>query len=179
MTLSWRRIALFVETIAFTIVVPGTVAFWLPPLVLDPARLAMPATWSVVQFAALVPLAAGAAIYARCVWDFAMRGRGIPLPIDHPKQLVVTGLYRYVRNPMYLGVLLFLLGWALFLQYPAFVLYATVWFGLVNLFVLLYEEPNLRRKFGESYLRYMAAVGRWIPGRRYVVDVVVKDGSSR
>jgi protein-S-isoprenylcysteine O-methyltransferase Ste14 len=135
--------------------------------VLERDKLVMPTNWSIVQFVALIPLSIGAAIYARCVWDFATRGRGIPMPIDHPKELVVSGLYRYVRNPMYLGVLLFLLGEALFLHYPAFVLYTAVWFGFVNLFVLLYEEPNLRRRFGESYEGYTAAVGRWVPGRRY------------
>ncbi len=167
MSISWRRIGLFTEAIVFTILVPGTVAFWLPLVVLDASKLVVPRAWSVVQFSALGPLAVGASIYARCVWDFVTRGRGIPMPIDHPKQLVVGGLYRYVRNPMYLGVLFFLLGEALFLRYPAFVLYTAIWFGFVNLFVLLYEEPNLRRKFGESYTRYTVAVGRWVPGRRY------------
>ena len=167
LSFSWRRISLFIEALAFTVLVPGTIAFWLPLVVLDASKLVVPRAWSVAQFWALVPLAVGASIYARCVWDFVMRGRGIPMPIDHPKQLVVSGLYRYVRNPMYLGVLLFLLGEALFLRYPAFVLYTAIWFGFVNLFVLLYEEPNLRRRFGESYTRYTAAVGRWVPGRRY------------
>lgn len=70
----------------------------------------MPQPWTVAQFAALVPLTLGAAIYFRCLWEFAVRGRGIPAPLDHPKQLVVTGLYLYVRNPMYLGVLTVLAG---------------------------------------------------------------------
>ena len=166
--MSWRRTGLFIEAIVFTIIVPGTIAFWLPPIVLDASRFVVPRSWSIAQFAALVPLAIGAAIYARCVWDFVTRGHGIPLPIDHPTQLVVSGLYRYVRNPMYLGVLLFLLAEALFLEYPAFVIYTAIWFGFVNLFVLAYEEPNLRRKFGDSYTRYTAAVGRWIPSRPYV-----------
>jgi protein-S-isoprenylcysteine O-methyltransferase Ste14 len=166
--MSRRRVGLFLEEIVFTILVPGRIAFWLPLGAFDRARFALPPTWSIVQYVALGPLAVGAAIYLRCVWDFMTRGAGIPMPIDHPRQLVVSGLYRYVRNPMYLGVLLFLLGEALFLQYPAFAIYAAVWFGFVNLFVLLYEEPNLRRRFGESYARYTAAVGRWIPGRRYV-----------
>ena len=167
MSFSRRRIGLVIEAILFTLLVPGAVAFWLPLVVLDTSKLDVPRAWSVAQFVALVPLTVGAAVYGRCVWDFVTRGRGIPMPIDHPKQLVVSGLYRYVRNPMYLGVLFFLLGEALYLRYPAFVLYTAIWFGFVNLFVLLYEEPNLRRKFGESYTRYTAAVGRWVPGRRY------------
>src|SRR5690349_22548193 len=109
-----RRILLTVEAVVFTLVVPMTVAFWLPRVILDPRRLAVPERWSLPQFLALVPLAVGAAIYLRCLWEFAARGRGIPAPVDHPKELVVSGLYRYVRNPMYLGVLLFLLGEALF-----------------------------------------------------------------
>jgi protein-S-isoprenylcysteine O-methyltransferase Ste14 len=104
----------------------------------------------------------------RCLWEFAARGRGIPAPIDHSKQLVVTGLYRYVRNPMYLGVLLFLLGESLFLEYRGFLFYALGWLLVVHLNVLIYEEPNLRRKFGSSYELYASAVRRWVPGRRYV-----------
>jgi protein-S-isoprenylcysteine O-methyltransferase Ste14 len=116
---------------------------------------------------ALLPLGLGAAIYLRCVWEFATRGRGIPAPLDHPKQLVVTGLYRYVRNPMYLGVLLFLLGESLFFQYRDFLLYTLGWLVFVHLNVLFYEEPNLRRKFGSSYEHYTRAVGRWIPRQKY------------
>jgi protein-S-isoprenylcysteine O-methyltransferase Ste14 len=164
---SLRRIGLFLETIVFTVLVPGTVVFWLPGAILDERKLAFPASWSVVQFAALLPLGVGTAIYLRCLWEFATRGRGIPAPIDHPKQLVVTGLYRYVRNPMYLGVLLFLFGESLFLQYWNLFVYALAWLVFVHLNVLLYEEPNLRRKFGPSYERYTAAVRRWVPGRKY------------
>lgn len=163
----WRRVALLVEIVLFTVLVPGTVAFWLPRAIFGTRRLALPATWGAAQLAALLPLALGAAIYVWCVWDFATRGRGIPAPVDHPKELVVTGLYRYVRNPMYLGVLLFLLGEALFYQYWSFLVYAIAWLLVVHLAVLIYEEPNLRRKFGDSYVRYTAAVRRWIPGRRY------------
>jgi len=164
---SSRRIGLFLETIIFTVLVPGTVVFWLPGVILDSGRLALPASWSVAQFVALLPLGLGTAIYLRCLWEFATRGRGIPAPIDHPKQLVVTGLYRYVRNPMYLGVLLFLLGESLFLQYRNLFFYAISWLLFVHLNVLFYEEPNLRRKFGDSYERYTAAVRRWVPGRKY------------
>ena len=163
----WRRIGLLLEAILFTVLVPGTVAFWLPPLILDGRRLLMPRSWSTAQFVALIPLGLGASIYLRCLWEFAAKGRGIPAPVDHPKELVVTGLYRYVRNPMYLGVLLFLFGEALFVEYPGFLLYAIGWLAVVHLNVLLYEEPNLRKKFGASYERYTAAVSRWLPGPRY------------
>jgi protein-S-isoprenylcysteine O-methyltransferase Ste14 len=165
---SVRRIGLFLEAIAFTVLVPGVVAFWLPRAFLDDRRLTWAVSWSAVQFAALVPLGLGAAIYLRCLWEFASKGRGIPAPIDHPKQLVVTGLYRYVRNPMYVGVLLFLLGESLFLQYWDFLLYAMAWLLFAHLGVLVYEEPNLRRKFGSSYKDYTAAVHRWLPGRKYM-----------
>ena len=102
-----RSFGLFLETIAFTIVVPGTVTVLIPSRILgDEARILFQPS-AVTSFIALLPLSLGAAIYFRCLWEFAARGRGIPLPIDHPKQLVVTGLYRYVRNPMYVGVLIF------------------------------------------------------------------------
>lgn len=162
-----RRIGLFVETIVFTILVPGTVAFWLPDAIFDAPTLAPPASWSVARVVALVPLGLGTAIYLRCLWEFATRGRGIPAMIDHPKQLVVSGLYQYVRNPMYLGVLLFLIGESLFLESRGFFVYAIAWLLFVHLNVLVYEEPNLRRKFGPAYERYCTAVRRWIPGRRY------------
>jgi protein-S-isoprenylcysteine O-methyltransferase Ste14 len=162
-----RGIGLALESILFTILVPGAVAFWLPPVFLDRIRLALPAGWSITQTLALIPLVLGAVVYLRCLWEFAHRGRGIPAPIDHPKELVVSGLYRYVRNPMYVGVMLFLIGEAIFLRYMGMLVYAFAWLAIVHLNVLLYEEPNLRRKFGGSYDRYTAAVRRWLPGRPY------------
>ena len=163
----WRDAALFLEAIAFTVLVPGTVTIWLPRDVLDLWGDISPSPWTARHNAALVPLAIGLAVYARCVWDFAARGRGIPAPLDHPTQLVVTGLYRYVRNPMYVGGLLVLLGEALFFGSLPFLTYTAFWFALVHIAVLVYEEPNLRRKFGSSYDDYTAAVGRWLPGRSY------------
>jgi protein-S-isoprenylcysteine O-methyltransferase Ste14 len=114
-----------------------------------------------------LPFGLGLAVYLRCLWEFAARGRGIPAPLDHPKKLVVTGLYRYVRNPMYLGVLLVLLGETLFLQSSGFLLYVIGWLIFVHLNVILYEEPNLTHKFGDSYKHYRSAVRRWLPGERY------------
>ena len=79
----------------------------------------------------------------------------------------MTGLYRYVRNPMYAGVLILLLGEALMFQSVALVIYTFCWFVFVHLNVILWEERLLRHKFGDSYSRYCGSVRRWIPGRRY------------
>lgn len=163
----WRRIGLFFETIVFSVAVPGAVTYWIPRDVFDLWGDTSPHSWTARHFAALLPLALGLAIYLRCLWEFAARGRGIPAPIDHPKQLVVTGLYRYVRNPMYLGVLLVLLGEALFFGSRDFLLYTAGWLLFVHLSVLFYEEPNLRRKFDGSYEVYRRSVRRWIPGKPY------------
>jgi len=162
-----RRIGLYLEAIVFTVLVSGAVLFWLPDAIFDARTLALPASWSVAQFLPLLPLGLGTAIYLRCLWEFATRGRGVPAMIDHPKQLVVSGLYRYVRNPMYLGVLLFLFGESLFVESWSFLFYAVAWLLFVHLIVLLYEEPNLRRRFGPAYERYTARVHRWLPGRKY------------
>jgi protein-S-isoprenylcysteine O-methyltransferase Ste14 len=111
-------------------------------------------------------LVLGAAIYAWCVWDFATFGRGTPAPIDAPKRLVVRGLYRHTRNPMYVGVLSVTLGWAVFFQSLAIVLYAVaLWIGF-HVFVVLYEEPHLLSVFGKEYQDYCSDVGRWVPRLR-------------
>lgn len=160
-----RDVLLFFETLLFTVLVPGTVTIWLPRDWLRIWGDTSPWPWTIWHVAAMIPLTVGLAIYVRCVWEFAARGRGIPAPLDHPTQLVVTGLYRYVRNPMYVGVLLVLIGEALFFRSRDLLVYVVAWFAVVNVAVLVYEEPNLKRKFGESYERYRSSVRRWIPGR--------------
>jgi protein-S-isoprenylcysteine O-methyltransferase Ste14 len=100
-----------------------------------------------------------------CIWEFARRGRGTLAPVDPPRTLVVQGLYRYVRNPMYLSVTMIVLGEALLTGSRALLAYWAVWFLAANLFVIGYEEPTLRRRFGPAYDRYRATVGRWVPRR--------------
>jgi protein-S-isoprenylcysteine O-methyltransferase Ste14 len=94
---------------------------------------------------------------------FALQGMGTPAPIAPPQQLVVTGLYRYVRNPMYVAVLSLVAGQALLFGSVDLVEYAVVlWLGFTA-FVLLYEEPALRRQFGQEYADFCAHVPRWLP----------------
>ena len=157
---------LLLKNILFTIIVPGTVTVVIPRLLLSRGGGQAPLSWGILQGLALVAGGVGVAIYIRCVWDFASFGRGTPAPIDAPKRLVVRGLYRYVRNPMYVGVLSTLLGEAAFFESRALLTYTAGFFVAVNLFVLLYEEPTLRRTFGEPYEEYRRAVGRWWPRRR-------------
>jgi len=115
--------------------------------------------------AAVVLMAIGAGIMLRCVWDFAWTGRGTPAPFDPPRRLVVTGLYRWVRNPMYLGMAIFLVGEAILLPdiFGAMLLVLAGAWALVNGFILLYEEPKLRELFGDDYVEYCRNVNRWLP----------------
>lgn len=154
--------ALLLKNLLFTFLVPGTVAGLLPWWI---ARGNAPATGWTLPIAALL-FAAGASIYAWCVFDFATFGRGTPAPIDAPKRLVVRGLYRYTRNPMYLGVLTFLLAWAVLFQTPRLLLYAAAVGTIFHSFVLIYEEPHLEREFGDEYRAYKVQVERWLPRRR-------------
>ncbi len=149
---------LVLKNLIFTVVVPGTVAILLPWLIAGDQAIS-----SVAAVAVALPLLlAGTAVYLWCVWDFAVFGRGTPAPIDAPRRLVVRGLYRYSRNPMYLGVFAVILGWAVLLQAKSLLLYALAVGSAFHLFVIGYEEPHLRKMFGPEYENYCSRVGRWL-----------------
>lgn len=150
---------LLLKNLLFTLLVPGTVAVYLP---LQIARDRPPASGFLLALA-LVVLGLGASIYAWCVWDFASFGRGTPAPIDAPKNLVVRGLYHYTRNPMYVGVLTLLLGWAILFQAGGVFLYALAVGTGFHLFIVFYEEPHLAQEFGSHYETYRSLVARWLP----------------
>lgn len=121
-----------------------------------------------LRWIGVIPLAIGANIAALCFTHFIRSGRGTPAPFDAPRRLVVTGPYRYVRNPMYVGTGLFIAGFAiLFWEFSATLLWYAIGIAVaVNLFILLYEEPALRRKFNADYRDYCRNVRRWIPKTR-------------
>ena len=114
----------------------------------------------------MIITAAGAAIALWCIFTLVSVGRGTPAPFDPPLRLVIRGPYRFVRNPMYIGAILALLGVALFYESLSILIYAGVFFVATHLFVLFYEEPTLRQTFESEYEAYCSRVKRWLPIRR-------------
>jgi protein-S-isoprenylcysteine O-methyltransferase Ste14 len=153
---------LALRSLVWAAALPGIVAGYVPwrYLGLGQVRIA----WrDPAQLLGILLAALGVGLLATCIWEFARRGRGTLAPVDPPRHLVVQGLYRFVRNPMYVSVTTILLGELLIARSAALALYCAGWLVAVNLFVIGYEEPALRRQFGASYERYTRTVGRWIP----------------
>jgi len=152
---------LFLRNLLWTILLPGVVAGYVPWRYFGfrfDARVA-----SLPGVVGVILAAFGAAVLIRSILEFALRGRGTLSPVDPPRHLVVSGLYRRVRNPMYVGVVSVLLGEALIIRSWALALYCGAFFAATNIFIMAYEEPYLRARFGASYDEYRRAVGRWIP----------------
>jgi protein-S-isoprenylcysteine O-methyltransferase Ste14 len=131
--------------------------------------------WRLEQLAAGGPLAqavgaalliAGLAVVVHSFVRFVVEGWGTPAPVAPPARLVVGGLYRHVRNPMYVGVLAAILGQALLLGQAVLLVYAAVVWGAFAAFVYGYEEPTLRARYGEEYDAYRRAVPAWWPRLR-------------
>jgi protein-S-isoprenylcysteine O-methyltransferase Ste14 len=113
-----------------------------------------------------IPLiVAGGIALLWCFWDFATVGKGTPAPIDPPKVFVSRGLYRWVRNPMYVALCAIVIGQSLFFESWSLLIFAACVWLAQHLFVLLYEEPVLKQKFGPEYEVYLKTVPRWIPRR--------------
>lgn len=154
------RIWTALKNLLFTVLVPGTVAGWLPWWLFGPYTLHGDVLSLSAGFALI---AAGAVLYVACVWPFATIGEATPAPIDPPVRLVVVGPYRYLRNPMYVAVLAVIFGQALVLRSGALAWYGVVVAAMFHLVVIAYEELVLERQFGDDYRAYRQRVPRWIP----------------
>jgi protein-S-isoprenylcysteine O-methyltransferase Ste14 len=128
----------------------------------DRLSFAIPPSLRTAGIAIALP---GALLTAWCVLTFVTRGRGTPAPFDPPRRFVASGPYRYVRNPMYVGAVLVILGGGLIVASPAVALLSGLFWLLVHLVAVLYEEPSLESRFGDDYRRYRASVNRWLPRR--------------
>lgn len=159
-----KAVSLFLRSLFWTLLFPGFFAGFLPWTYFGVSEVDL--DWSSpAHIAGLVLIASGAALLIACIVDFARKGRGTLSPVDPPKELVVQGLYRYVRNPMYLSVLTIVAGEIILTRSGPLLVYWLIFFLCANLFVRGYEEPYLRRQFGDPYDRYSRSVGRWLPRR--------------
>jgi protein-S-isoprenylcysteine O-methyltransferase Ste14 len=120
----------------------------------------------IFRFVGLIPIIFGVILAIGGAWGFISVGTGSPMILDTPDELIVTGSYRFVRNPLYTGFCLILLGEVFFYESSGVLVYLLVCFFMFNLLVFLVEEPILRQKFGHRYQEYCKSVPRWIPRLR-------------
>lgn len=152
-----------VKTIIFTLLLPCVFLVLVPCFLLSSFGDRFAVDISLIRNIGLIPMLFGVFMYIRCAWSFASLGKGTPAPIDPPKKLVVQGMYKYARNPMYIGALFILIGEAFFFSSLLLSIYTVLMFMCFHLFVVVYEEPVLRARFGDSYRKYCDSVPRWIP----------------
>jgi protein-S-isoprenylcysteine O-methyltransferase Ste14 len=142
---------------------PGVVAGLVPWSLTGWQLRPLAVAWMPVRVLGVALVVAGAAVLLHAFVRFVVEGLGTPVPIAPPQRLVVGGLYRHVRNPMYVAVIAAVVGQALALGQFGLLWYAAAVTAITAGFVHLYEEPVLRQRFGEEYDTYRRAVGRWWP----------------
>jgi protein-S-isoprenylcysteine O-methyltransferase Ste14 len=152
-----------IRTVIFTILVPGSVTVGMPYFLLSSGTKTFSFELGAFQLIGFVPITVGLAFYLWCAWDFTFFGRGTPAPWDSPDIFVSRGLYRMVRNPMYVGVWLILLGEVIVFESLRLAIYAILVWCMFHLVIVLYEEPTLKERFGTVYDEYCKTVPRWIP----------------
>jgi protein-S-isoprenylcysteine O-methyltransferase Ste14 len=152
--------AMFLRAVLAFLALPAVVGGLVPWLLLGSDRWRMRGTllgWPILFF--------GGWVLLWCVRDFYKIGKGTLAPWDPPRRLVVLGLYRFVRNPMYIGLLGWVAGWSLIAGSAVLGVYTIVIAIAFHLRVIFYEEPTLARQFGNDWMQYRATVNRWLPKR--------------
>jgi protein-S-isoprenylcysteine O-methyltransferase Ste14 len=152
-----------VRTITYASLFIGFVLIYVPARLLSWSGIVRPASIEWQQLVGMLIGIVGAIIALWCVFTFAFVGRGTPAPFDPPRRLVIKGPYHFVRNPMYIGAGLALGSAALFYESLPILGYTCFFFLITHLFVVWYEEPALRRTFGQEYEAYCHRVKRWRP----------------
>lgn len=154
--------SLFLRNLIFTLLQPGVVCIGIPWLILDKVPELLSKTPSYILIVACGFILVGACILCNSIYLFATVGRGTLSPLDPTKNLVIIGLYKYSRNPMYVGVMLILLSECLLFQNQHLLNYTLTVFILFNIFIIFVEEPRLVREFGHEYSNYCKQVRRWL-----------------
>jgi len=155
--------SLFLRNLFFTILQPGVVAGLIPYLLArQDLRNAFSQPLHFYEYTGIAIFVAGLLITLHCIINFGINGRGTLSPADPTKRLVVSGLYKFSRNPMYVGVMLMLTGETVFAWSDDIFVYSAGTFLAFNLFIIFREEPRLKRDFGAEYDEYKKAVRRWI-----------------
>ena len=158
-----KQLFVIVRAVTYATLFIGLVLIYLPGRFFSWSGIIRPAVIGPPQIVGIIIGCVGAAAALWCIFTFAFIGKGTPAPFDPPRRLVIQGPYRFVRNPMYIGAGLALAGAALFYQSWTLLLYTGLFFLATHLFVVVYEEPTLRRTFGAEYEAYCNRVGRWRP----------------
>ena len=153
-------------TLVGIIAVPGIACFYIPYRVLLASHVSFDQPFGLPQAIAFLMLSLGIYMILWVGVAFVRQGKGTPVPVDPPQHLVVSGLYCYVRNPMYVGAVLVVLAEALYFGSPWLVIYAAGLWAILHTAMLILEEPQLQRRFGTAYDEYQAQVPRWIPKLR-------------
>lgn len=152
------------RAVTYATIFVGVLFIYLPARLLAWSGIVRPSAFGWPQIGGVIIGSLGALVALACVSAFIWIGKGTPAPFDPPRRLVVRGPYRFVRNPMYVGAALVLVGTALFYKSSVLLAFLGIFLAVTQLFVLLYEEPTLRRTFGPEYESYCHSVGRWWPG---------------
>jgi len=152
----------FLGTLLFLIIIIPFFLIWIPRRILLSPEQIYRFDIGVFRYLGLVPIVLGVVIYVFCSGSFVFIGKGTPIPFTPTKELIVTGFYRFVRNPLYIAGVFVLAGEALLFQSIGIFIYCLVMFGIFNVHVLM-EETFLADKFGAAYEQYRNSVPRWIP----------------
>jgi protein-S-isoprenylcysteine O-methyltransferase Ste14 len=158
-----NRVSLALRNLFFTVLQPGIVAGAIPWFITKKdIGDSLPNAFLFRHYVGIVIFLVGLVIMFHCIIRFAIEGFGTLSPADPTKRLVISGLYKFSRNPMYVGVMMILIGEVIFSLSVSLLIYSIGIFILFNLFIVYREEPRLRRDFGKEYDEYITKVRRWI-----------------